>query len=84
MVRGLPIEYDTIGAIINQSKRSWDATRGMIEDEQQRQSARTNSNRETVLLNSNQSSTPDSVQSPYPNGYRGKNYDPVKAGRGRG
>ncbi|KAJ0578742.1 putative RNA-directed DNA polymerase [Helianthus annuus] len=84
MVRGLPIEYDTIGAIINQSKPSWDAARGMIEDEQQRQSARTNSNRETVLLNSNQSSTPDSVRSPYPNGYRGKNYDPVKAARGRG
>ncbi|KAJ0878441.1 hypothetical protein HanRHA438_Chr10g0439821 [Helianthus annuus] len=84
MVRGLPIEYDTIGAIINQSKPTWDAARGMIEDEQQRQSARTIANRETVLLNSSQSPASDSVRSPYPNGYKGKHYDPAKAARGRG
>ncbi|KAJ0435455.1 hypothetical protein HanIR_Chr17g0893471 [Helianthus annuus] len=84
MVRGLPIEFDTIGAIIHQSKPSWDDARGMIEEEQQRQSARTTASRDAVLLSSSQSSASDSVRSPYPNGYRGKHYDPAKAARGRG
>ncbi|KAJ0520481.1 hypothetical protein HanIR_Chr10g0459901 [Helianthus annuus] len=34
MVRGLPIEYDTIAAIINREKPSWGVARSMIEDEQ--------------------------------------------------
>ncbi|KAK1438082.1 hypothetical protein QVD17_03885 [Tagetes erecta] len=88
MVRGLPVEYDTIGAIINQSKPSWEDARAMVEDEQQRQAARVGSNRDTALLSSQSSgrtsqlSNTDSTRSPYPNGYRGRNYDPAKAARG--
>ncbi|XP_076904997.1 uncharacterized protein LOC143560609 [Bidens hawaiensis] len=84
MVRGLPIEYDTIAAIINQSKPTWDVARGMIEYEQNRKSARSNNNHDTVLLHSGAPPSTDSVRSPYPNGYRGKHYDPAKAARGRG
>ncbi|KAL9997056.1 putative RNA-directed DNA polymerase [Helianthus debilis subsp. tardiflorus] len=40
MVRGLPIEFDTIAAIINREKPSWEVARSMIEDEQSRQAAR--------------------------------------------
>ncbi|XP_022032933.1 uncharacterized protein LOC110934046 [Helianthus annuus] len=84
MVRGLPIEYDTIAAIINQNKPSWDVARSMIEDEQSRVSARSNQNKDSVLLHSTNPTSTDSTRSPYPNGYRGRNYDPVKAARGRG
>ncbi|KAK1428496.1 hypothetical protein QVD17_17331 [Tagetes erecta] len=93
MVRGLPVEYDTIGAIINQSKPTWDDARSMLEDEIQRQSARAGNTRDTVLLNTQSqtgknrntgNSNSDSNRSPYPNGYRGRNYDPAKAARGRG
>ncbi|KAJ9550050.1 hypothetical protein OSB04_022593 [Centaurea solstitialis] len=96
MVRGLPVEYDTIGAIINQRCPTWDEARGMVEAEQQRQAARSNSSRDTVLVhpsssagqqqskNSNPQDHTDTGRSPYPNGYRGNNYDPAKAARGRG
>ncbi|KAJ0456677.1 hypothetical protein HanRHA438_Chr15g0715871 [Helianthus annuus] len=84
MVRGLPIEYDTIAAIINEKKPTWEVARGMIEDEQSRIAARSNNNRDTVLLHSTNQPSSDENKSPYPNGYRGKNYDPTKAARGRG
>ncbi|XP_021991916.1 uncharacterized protein LOC110888713 [Helianthus annuus] len=88
MVRGLPIECDTIAAIINREKSKWKIARSMIEDEQSRQVARSNPTRDTVLLHStNPTSAPtqnDSARSPYPNGYHGRNYDAAKAARGRG
>ncbi|KAJ9558744.1 hypothetical protein OSB04_013358 [Centaurea solstitialis] len=91
MVRGLPVEYDTIGAIINQQCPTWDVARGMVEAEQQRQAARSNSNRDTALVHSVNhtkgntfTDSTDNNRSPYPNGYRGNNYDPAKAARGRG
>jgi len=94
MVRGLPVEYDTISAIINQQCPIWDVARGMVEAEQQRQAARSNSHRDTTLVHSAASTnhtkgntfteSPDNNRSPYPNGYRGNNYDPAKAARGRG
>ncbi|XP_024965280.1 uncharacterized protein LOC112505633, partial [Cynara cardunculus var. scolymus] len=96
MVRGLPVEYDTIGAIINQQCPTWDEARGMVEAEQQRQAARSNSSRDIVLVHpsssagqqQSRSNNPqdhtDTGRSPYPNGYRGNNYDPAKAERGRG
>ncbi|XP_022040235.1 uncharacterized protein LOC110942778 [Helianthus annuus] len=84
MVRGLPIEYDTIAAIINQNKPTWEVARSMIEDEESRISARSNNSRDTVLLHSTTPAQTDSTRSPYPNGYRGRNYDPAKAVRGRG
>ncbi|XP_076960922.1 uncharacterized protein LOC143637408 [Bidens hawaiensis] len=84
MVRGLPIEYDTTTAIINQSKPTWEVARNMIEDEQTRIAARSNQNCDTTLLHSNTHAQTDSTWSPYPNGYRGHYYDPVKATRGCG
>ncbi|KAJ0578367.1 putative GAG-pre-integrase domain-containing protein [Helianthus annuus] len=88
MVRGLPIEFDTIAAIINREKPKWEVARSMIEDEQSRQAARSNTTRDTVLLHPTPNNSPlppnDSTRSPYPNGYRGRNYDPAKAARGRG
>ena len=96
MVRGLPVECDTIGAIINQRCPTWDEARGMVEAEQQRQTARSNSSRDTMLVQpsssagqqQNRSNNPqdhtDTGRSPYPNGYRGNNYAPAKAARGRG
>ncbi|KAJ0886812.1 putative RNA-directed DNA polymerase [Helianthus annuus] len=84
MVRGLPVEYDTIAAIINQNKPTWEVARSMIEDEQARIAARSNNNRDSVLLHSNIPPSSDVNRSPYPNGYRGRNYDPAKAARGRG
>ncbi|XP_076902100.1 uncharacterized protein LOC143556729 [Bidens hawaiensis] len=71
MVRGLPIEYDTIAAIINQNKPTWEVARNMIEDEQTRIAARSNNSRDTVLLHYNTPAQTDSTRSPYPNGYRG-------------
>ncbi|KAM0045456.1 hypothetical protein Hdeb2414_s0009g00304071 [Helianthus debilis subsp. tardiflorus] len=84
MVRGLPIEYDTIAAIINQNKPSWDVARSMIEDEQSRVLARSSTTKDTVLVHSTNPASSDLNRSPYPNGYRGRNYDPAKAARGRG
>ncbi|KAL3630542.1 hypothetical protein CASFOL_023526 [Castilleja foliolosa] len=40
LVRGLPAEYDVVGAFINQSSPSWDTARSMLQLETQRQSAR--------------------------------------------
>lgn len=76
MVCGLPVEYDTMCAVINQSKPTWDDAMAMLEDEIQRQTARPGNTRDTVLLNTcNDRNTinynPESTSSSYPYGYRG-------------
>ncbi|KAF5778428.1 hypothetical protein HanRHA438_Chr12g0558761 [Helianthus annuus] len=42
LVRGLPIEYDTVGSYINQSLPSWDTACSMLQLEHHRQHAREN------------------------------------------
>ncbi|KAJ9566714.1 hypothetical protein OSB04_002680 [Centaurea solstitialis] len=42
MVRGLPPEFDVVGAYINQSSPSWETARNMLQLEQQSQTARQN------------------------------------------
>ncbi|KAM0064677.1 putative isopenicillin N synthase [Helianthus debilis subsp. tardiflorus] len=61
-----------------------EVARDMIEDGQSRIAAGSNNNRDTVLLHSTNQPSSDENKSPYPNGYRGKNYDPAKAAHGRG
>lgn len=69
----------------------------MVESEQQRQEGRIGSERNTAFVHShsqspanhdrkNHNTQPpaDSSKSPYLNGYKGNNYDPAKAARGRG
>ncbi|XP_074298015.1 uncharacterized protein LOC141628817 [Silene latifolia] len=43
LVRGLPSEYDTVGAFINQTMPSFEDARGMLQLEEQRQSSRSDS-----------------------------------------
>lgn len=42
MVRGLPLEFDVVGAYINQSSPSWETARSMLQLEQHRKNARQN------------------------------------------
>lgn len=92
LVRGLPMELDTIGTLINQRVPSWDEARNDIYLEQQRQAARSGQNlsRDTALVHT-QSTTTDrsptqhqseSQRPQYQSNYRGNNYDPNYRGRG--
>ncbi|XP_076900371.1 uncharacterized protein LOC143554523 [Bidens hawaiensis] len=94
LVSSLPLELDTIGTIVNGSPTTWDSARGQIELEIQRQAARSESTRETVLLHSQNPNTTQATsnntplannqQPPYQSNYKGNNYDPNYRGRGRG
>ncbi|KAI3710146.1 hypothetical protein L2E82_39920 [Cichorium intybus] len=86
MVRGLPPEFDVVGAYINQSSPSWETARSMLQLEQHRQTARQNQTH-TVLA------APTSVDQSSPNATAGQrsqtpsnnNYSGRGAGsRGRG
>ncbi|KAI3669195.1 hypothetical protein L6452_40422 [Arctium lappa] len=68
MVRGLPPEFDVVGAYINQSSPSWETDRSMLQLEQQRQTARKNQTH-TVLA------APTSVDRP--------SHNPTGAQRGQ-
>ncbi|XP_076927181.1 uncharacterized protein LOC143590643 [Bidens hawaiensis] len=91
MVRGLLIELDTIGTIINNGCPKWDEAQQMVQKEQQRQAARpiqpSTANRDSLLVATKSfvdGQTSNSNQSPPQSNYKGNNFDPNYRGRGRG
>ncbi|KAL9229238.1 hypothetical protein vseg_004725 [Gypsophila vaccaria] len=63
LVRGLPSAYDTVGAYINQQLPSFEAARGMLQLEEQRQSARSESTQTALAASSSASDLLDSTGS---------------------
>ncbi|KAK9079741.1 hypothetical protein SSX86_001414 [Deinandra increscens subsp. villosa] len=51
LVRGLPPEYDTVAALINQGTPTWDEARNMIQLEMHRIQARQNPNQSVLIAN---------------------------------
>jgi len=71
LVRGLPKEYDVVGALINQQNPTWDTTRDMLHLEHQRQYA--TSRALSVAL---AAQTDRSTNTNHTTGYQGRNYAP--------
>ncbi|KAK1440601.1 hypothetical protein QVD17_06430 [Tagetes erecta] len=83
LVRGLPKEYDVVGALINQQSPTWETARDMLHLENQRQ---TQTSRAASTVLAAQTERPqDNNNNGRTTGYRGRNYDPnYQANRGRG
>ncbi|KAK1432035.1 hypothetical protein QVD17_08921 [Tagetes erecta] len=93
MVRGLPPEYDTVAAFINQSQTTWDDAIQMVDNEQRRQASRPTapaSASHTVLAapgHQPQSPSNTNTPNPPPSAHPAQNFStnaPRQSNRGRG
>ncbi|CAH1432940.1 unnamed protein product [Lactuca virosa] len=55
MVRGLPPEFDVVGAYINQSSPSWETARSMLQLEQHQQNTRQNQSHTALAVSDDRS-----------------------------
>ncbi|KAL7597294.1 uncharacterized protein LOC111911387 [Lactuca sativa] len=84
MVRGLPPEFDVIGAYINQSSPSWETARSMLQLEEHRKIARQNQTHTVLAASSDDRSSQNSTPSQHGQTHTSNNSGRGTGSRGRG